>query len=106
MARRSPVGRANLITIPSRITWSARLSGSLANRCAFTAPDERTRVSTHSRNALKSIFRTIDYQPHVGPKRSTHCYLQLFACFAANMCRMIFTRDFRQKEKFIVTESG
>ncbi len=29
-----------------------------------------------------------------------------FACFAVDMCRRIFTRVFRQKEKFIATESG
>src|ERR1700720_1887406 len=105
MARRSPVGRANLIAIPSRITWSARLSGSLANRCAFMVLDERTPAFTHLRNAPTSIFRTIVYQLHVGPKRSTQCCLQLFAFFAASTCRIIFTRDFRQKEKFIVIES-
>ena len=33
-------------------------------------------------------------------------YLLLFAFFAANMCRMIFMRGFRQKEKSIATESG
>src|SRR5437763_13801208 len=104
--RRSPVGRVNLIAIPSRITWSARLSASLASRRAFMAPDEQTPVSMHSRSAPTSIFPTIVYQPHAGPKRSTHCCLQLFAFFAANMWRTIFTRDFRQEEKFIVTESG
>src|ERR1700746_2157782 len=104
MARRSPVGRANLIAIPSKITWSAPLSEFLVNRCAFTAPDEQMPASTHSHNALMSIFRAIVYQLHVGPKRSTQCCLQLFAFFAVDVCRMIFTRDIRQKEKFIVTQ--
>ena len=60
----------------------------------------------HSRNARTSIFPTTAYQLHAGAKRSTRCCLLLFAFFAANMCRMIFTRGFRQKEKSIATESG
>ena len=60
----------------------------------------------HSRNAHTSIFPTTAYQLHAGAKRSTRCCLLLFAFFAANMCRMIFTRGFRQKKKSIATESG
>src|SRR4030095_5407631 len=92
--------------IPSKTMWNARLSVSLASQCAFTALDEPMPGSTHSRNARTPIFLMTVYQAHVGSKPSTLCCLQFFACFAANMCRMIFTRGFRQKEKSIVTESG
>jgi len=87
-------------------TSSARLNAFLASRRAFTAPDERTPASMHSRNAHTSIFPTTAYQLHAGAKRSTRCCLLLFAFFAANMCRMIFTRGFRQKEKSIATKPG
>ncbi len=45
-------------------------------------------------------------RPRVGRKRSMRYCLRRYACFAADMCRRISTRVFRQKVKFIATEFG
>ena len=72
---------------------------------AFTAPGERTPVFTPSHNARTSMFQNF-CQLTVGSKRLMRYCLPPFACFAVAMYRRIFTRVFRQKEKFIATESG
>ena len=69
----------------------------LASRLAFTARDERRRCSRLAQCAHIDLPND-----RLSAARWTEAlnalYLQLFACFAANTCRMIFMHGFRQKE--------
>jgi len=102
--RRSPVA-SHLIAILSRITWRARFERVLEKQVRVHGAG-RTDAGVHALAQCAHIDLPNDRLSAARWDRSAqmHCCLQPFAFFGCHMCRMIFTRDFRQKEKFIVTE--
>ena len=65
----------------------------------------RTDAGVHALAQCAHVDLLKDFcQLTVGSKRSMRYSLRLFACFAVDMCRRIFMRGFRQKEKFIATD--